>query len=307
MVVPSLSHPYLISIMSGIARQANQAGCALQVISSFENAAEERRQLENAAVRALDGMIVYPRHIETNLASYRAISLEKPVVMIDRYLPELQTDRVLFQDELAGFELTELLIQKGHRRIAWVSHEAPATSVQNRLVGHRRALQARGIPLDEDLMWLDLFPRQKLVSETPLMSLDLRKRLFQRIFATGTTLLLAANYDIALRLANCVLSGSFEHLQASARSFEAGGELRSRELAIAAFSHETSFAQPLFCPTYAYQSGEELGKRAASLLFERIQNPSLQPRSVEIPMQIVDPACDGMRPVRIPFLTQDHG
>jgi GntR family transcriptional regulator of arabinose operon len=287
MMVPSLSHPYLISIMTGIAREANRAGYALQVISSFENPADERKQLESLAERALDGVIVYPRLTEASLGLYRALAARKPLVMVDRYVAGLATDRILFQDELAGFELTGLLVKKGHRRIAWISHEAPATSVQNRLIGHRRALAAHGLALDEDLMWLDLFPRQKRVSETPLMSPELRDRLFERITATGPTALLAANYDIALRLASCVLNGNLEYLQNSDRP-ENGVR---RPVEIAAFSYETQLAVPPYCLTHAYQSGEEMGTQAAQLLFGRIQNPNVAARTVEIPMQLSDPAC----------------
>lgn len=296
MVLPSLSHPYLISIMTGIAREANRAGFALQVISSFENPIEEQTQLQNLAEQALNGLIVYPRLSEANLNLYRTLSEKKPLVMVDRYIPGLEIDRVIFQDEQAGFELTELLIKKGHQRIAWISHEAPATSVQNRLVGHRHALQKHDVVSDEDLMWLDLFPRQKRVSETPLMSLELRKHLFERIAATEPTVMLAANYDIALRVANCILSSNLEYLQKNGQTVQ---EI-SQKMEIAAFSYETGFSLPPYCLTHAYQSGEELGNKAAQLLFERIQNPSLPARAIEIPMQMNDSACEEAYPFIIP-------
>jgi DNA-binding LacI/PurR family transcriptional regulator len=302
MVVPYLSHPYLISIMAGIAREANRAGFALQVISSFENPAEERKQLESLTEdRALDGLIVYPRLNESSLNLYRNVSEKKPMVMVDRYVSGLETDRVLFQDELAGFELTELLIEKGHQRIAWISHEAPATSVQNRLVGHRRALQKHGILLDEELMWLDFFPHQKRVSETPLMSLDLRKRLFDRVFSTEPTAILAANYDIAQRMANCVVSGNLEYLQKTDRTAKDD----SRTMEIATFSYEKTFSLLPYCLTYAYQSGEELGGKATQLLFERIQNPTMPVKFIEIPMQINNSACEETHPFIIPMLHQN--
>ena len=296
MVVPSLNHPFLSSIMTGVARAANLAGYALQVISYFEDPAVERKQVTSIAEGTLDGLIVYPRLYEANLGLYRALAAKKPLVMVDRYLAGLDTDRVIYQDELAGFELTALLIQQGHRRIAWISHEAPATSVQNRLSGHRRALGAHDMAPDEDLMWLDLFPRQKRVSETPLMSLDLRERLYERICATEPTILLAANYDIALRVANCVLSGNLEYAQQSHGAED--GERRYLELA--AFSYETSLIVPPHCLIHAYQSGEELGGKAAQLLFERIQAPQVAARTIEVPMQIVDPACGERRSLMIP-------
>jgi len=288
LVLPYFAHPYLVNILTGVARAANQAGYALQVISYFENSAEEKRQIASLADRALDGLIVYPRPYEANLSDYRILAAKKPLVMVDRYLPGLETDRVLFQDELAGYELTEALIKKGHQRIAWISHEAPATSVQNRLIGHRRALSAHSLLLDEELMWLDLFPRQKRVTETPLMDLELCKRLMARIFTAEPTVLLAANYDIALRLANCVVS---ENLKSANSGIVADNDTH-KHLDIAAFSYEPSLGALPYCFTHAYQSGEELGAKAALRLFERLQTPNAPVQTLEVPMQIVDPACE---------------
>ena len=151
-------------------------------------------------------------------------------------------------------------------------------------------------------MWLDLFPRQKRVSETPLMSPELRDRLFARIYATEPTALLTANYDIALRVANCLLSASLEYLQ---RGHGVEESVR-RYLEIAAFSYETTLTVPPYCLTYAHQSGEELGTTAAQLLFERIQNPNAAVRTVEIPMQISDPACGEQHSLMIPMRQHDE-
>src|SRR2546425_13184954 len=78
--------------------------------------------------------------------------------MVDRYYPQIDTDRVVFDDEIAGFELTRRLLQRGRRRIAVISYfEVEATSVNHRLSGYRRALQEAGMPYDEDLVWLDVY------------------------------------------------------------------------------------------------------------------------------------------------------
>ena len=86
MVVPSLSHPDPYQHHDGHCAEANQAGYALQVISSFENVADERKQLASIGARALDGLVVYPRLHEASLEFYRPLAAQKPLVMVDRYV-----------------------------------------------------------------------------------------------------------------------------------------------------------------------------------------------------------------------------
>jgi GntR family transcriptional regulator, arabinose operon transcriptional repressor len=68
------------------------------------------------------------------------------VVLVDRYLPDLPTDAVLFDDFAIGYDVTSAMIDRGHRSMAVLWSETDVTSVRDRLAGHRRALRDRGLP-----------------------------------------------------------------------------------------------------------------------------------------------------------------
>ncbi|GAA5117799.1 substrate-binding domain-containing protein [Pseudonocardia adelaidensis] len=67
------------------------------------------------------------------------------VVLVDRYLPGLPTDAVLFDDFAVGHDVTVAMLDRGHRSTGVLWSEIDVTSVRDRLAGHRRALRERGL------------------------------------------------------------------------------------------------------------------------------------------------------------------
>ena len=155
-----LDHPYLLQILMGIARTSAGHQYNLQVISSYDTGNEEVQHIKEAIARHVDGIIVFPHHGYHNASLYRELQQQHfPLVMVDRYYPQIDTDCVIFDDEIAGYELAKQLLQRGRRRIAVISYfEVEATSVNHRLSGYRRALQQWGLPYHDDLIWLDIYP-----------------------------------------------------------------------------------------------------------------------------------------------------
>ena len=80
------------------------------------------------------GVIVYPAEGRETLAPYAETRrLGVPLVMVDRYRPDLATDAVTADNLAAGRELTAALIRAGHRTIATLWDETEVTSVRDRL------------------------------------------------------------------------------------------------------------------------------------------------------------------------------
>ena len=154
-----MGHPYLFSVLNGIGQEAAERRYHLQVISHYNDSAPEELFVNDAIGRGVRGIIIYPRPGYDSAALYASLRERNfPVVMVDRYYPHVPVDRVVFDDEQAGYDLTTFLISRGHKRIAVVhNYEVDVTSVRERLAGYRRALQARGLRYDEGMVWLDVY------------------------------------------------------------------------------------------------------------------------------------------------------
>jgi DNA-binding LacI/PurR family transcriptional regulator len=74
-----------------------------------------------------------------------------PVVLVDRYLRGVDTDFVVADNEALGHHFTKALLDKGHRRIGYVSSDRPVSSSDDRVAGYRRALEEAGLSYCEEL------------------------------------------------------------------------------------------------------------------------------------------------------------
>ena len=117
---------------------------------------------ERAAVRVLlgkqvDGLIVSPASMSE---AQHLVAIERsgrPLVLMDRSIPDLNVDTVVADDRVAASAATRLLTEAGHRRIAYVSatdsddplyrgpHQISLSTVLDRILGFLDASAQAGI------------------------------------------------------------------------------------------------------------------------------------------------------------------
>ena len=69
-----------------------------------------------------------------------------PVVYAYCYSTDPEVPAVLYDDQKAAFEATQLLIRRGHRSIGMIAGQSDSIHTANRILGHQEALFAAGIP-----------------------------------------------------------------------------------------------------------------------------------------------------------------
>ncbi len=267
-----LDHPYLLQILMGIARTSAGHQYNLQVISSYDTGNEEVQHIKEAIARHVDGIIVFPHHGYHNASLYRELQQQHfPLVMVDRYYPQIDTDCVIFDDEIAGYELAKQLLQRGRRRIAVISYfEVEATSVNHRLSGYRRALQQWGLPYHDDLIWLDIYPSFHRSNELP-HDTSSRERLRKYIARYKPDALLTLNDDVLERVIYDLLILRDTSLSVSAAEQKPRSSLNWMG-EIATFSHKPPAPYTPYHALSAVHSGEMLGAEATRLVIARINH-----------------------------------
>jgi len=294
-----LDHPYLFHVLMGIARTAAENHRNLQVISSYDTDDVEARHVKEAIALNVEGIIVFPHHRYQNQALYEELQRARfPLVMVDRYYPQIDTDRVVFNDETAAYQLVSRLIAKGRRRIAVISYfEVEATSVNHRLSGYRRALQEAGMPYDEDLVWLDVYQSFQRPEEL-LSGVSARERLRRRLTQFEPDALLTLNDDVLERVTYDLLILSRSVLPVSASDRKRSSSIHWTG-EIASFSHKAPAPHSPYQSMAAVHSGELLGAEAARLLVARTtRSLNDKPQVIMVPMTIVEPESDAAEPPR---------
>jgi DNA-binding LacI/PurR family transcriptional regulator len=135
-----------VSVRAGIAAECARHGHRL-VVSSTPDVDSEDAVLRRVADEGAAGLVVYLRdhsRAATTIDELRRGGV--PVVLVDRYLPSMPTDAVIFDDFAIGYDVTTAVLDRGHRALAVLWGEEDVTSVRDRLSGHYRALRDRGLP-----------------------------------------------------------------------------------------------------------------------------------------------------------------
>ncbi|HZX08404.1 LacI family DNA-binding transcriptional regulator [Kribbella sp.] len=251
------------------------AGAGYQLV--LQNSADSTEREEGAVRRALqygvDGILLYPVQGRAHPEVFAEVRRRRvPLVMIDRYRPDVPTDAVVADNTDLGLQLTAQLIAAGHERIATLWGETECTSVTDRQAGHLQALRAAGLPIRPDLTAL-----------RPYEPLDEKGRLALLAGLLGTpeppTVLLCANgYVLAMVAHDLGLLG-----------------LRVPDDVQLACMDDSGPYETLPLAGEAVLPSAELGRRATELLLERITGPAAPPQQLVLPVRLGERRTAGVR------------
>lgn len=145
--LPDLRMPYSGEMCHEFVEAAAARGLHVQIEETGTSPEREVELVSRARAQLIDGLILNPVLLKST-AVQRGVALP-PVVLIGE-VDQPIADHVWIDNVSATREITELLIEQGHRRIA-VLGANPMATAQLRLKGYRQALRAAKITSDRQL------------------------------------------------------------------------------------------------------------------------------------------------------------
>jgi len=137
------SNPFYGELLSSVEYTARQSGYHL-LLSGMET---DQSYLHIARNRGVDGIIIVGTYPSSNLDELRQTGI--PVVLVDTYIQNSGFHTIGIHDREGGRMATRYLIEKGHRKIAFVSGSIQEHGVnEKRCRGYREALEEAGIPFE---------------------------------------------------------------------------------------------------------------------------------------------------------------
>lgn len=157
-VIPKNIVGHSREIVQGFMHRSSEEDC--QVITYNLNLSEaddvsEVRFLRSVVESGVSGVVAWVTNDSGATHDFvrELVQRRFPLVLVDRYLPDIDTDFVVTDNEALGYELTAALIKRGHKRIAFVGIEDPnPSSVRDRLKGYCKALEEASLRFDEKLV-----------------------------------------------------------------------------------------------------------------------------------------------------------
>ncbi|MFL6093878.1 MAG: LacI family DNA-binding transcriptional regulator [Blastococcus sp.] len=250
LVVLDIANPFFTDVARGVEEVANAEGLAVILCNSDDRPAKEAAHLDVLTEHGVQGVLITPT-AELSPALEALRDRDVPVVLVDRQDPRSEHCSVAVDDVLGGRLAAEHLLERGHRRIAFVGGPSGLPQVHERHLGVELAVRAA--TRSDDV--LTVFSPETL---TVAGGREAGVQIIGMPAARRPTAAICANDLLALGLLQ-------EMVRNSVRVPD--------DLAIVGYD-DIDFAAAAAVPLSSVRKPRfELGRRAAELLLDEARNP----------------------------------
>lgn len=263
-VMLDATNPFFTDVARGIELAAEKADLSLFLCNSDGRSTREGAHLAHLQQQRVDGILITPVDPDSPELP-RIVQQGTPLVVVDRAASTGSFCSVTVDDRLGGRIAIEHLLDQGHTRVAFVGGPESIGQVRDRYEGACDAWREAGLP-DTDLIRVEtesLSVQEGHVAGERLAGLPRRKR---------PSAVFCANDLVAL--------GLLQHVVSS-------GQRVPEDLAIVGYD-DIAFAAGAAVPlTSVRQPRQALGRAAAELLIDEVNNPDHEHQQVEFTPELV--------------------
>ncbi len=246
-LIPDIQNPFYVDVLRGIEDVAYLNNYVLIMCNFSQDEKKEATYLDILESEAIDGLIAAPVN-EDDPRVKKIVRNGLPVVCVDRGLKGMDVDVVCVNNEGGAFQAVDYMLEQGYKRIAYIGGLSSIPSSRFREAGYRRALESRGISVDDDL----------IVNGNSSYESGVRY--------TEQLLNLSSPPDALFTGNNLITLGALEVINSRKMQIP-------QDIAVLGFD-DMNWSNALNPPLSAVrQPAYEIGKRAGELLFQRIKDP----------------------------------
>ena len=266
-VVSEIANNFFSQVIDGIESVAYDKNYQVVISQTNESADRERFHVEHFFSRSMDGLLM-AMSSESADNTYLEGIIERgmPIVFFDRVPANLPSHRVITDNKRGAFEAVQFLVKKGCKRIALLSSSKKLSNSKERLEGFKLGLIAQHLEFDENLVQYCEYGGLKQ-SEIDRAIDNLAELDYDGIFLSGDKL----------------TTGYLQALRKNAK-------LAKKPIEIVGFTN--SNLVDIFSPriTAIRQSAFEMGKQAAALLIEQIEQRGRETsfKTLVLPVELIE-------------------
>lgn len=151
-IVPRINTNFFASVIRGIEEGLHPEGYQVIICQTHE---DENREIENINTllnAQVDGILMSISNLpkENNHYIERVIQKNIPLIFFDRKKEMKNVSSVTIDDYLASYQTTQHLIEQGCEKIAYFSGDRSLEIYEDRYRGYQQALLDNNIPINED-------------------------------------------------------------------------------------------------------------------------------------------------------------
>ncbi|TFE22738.1 GntR family transcriptional regulator [Cohnella luojiensis] len=252
LLIPSMDDFFALRLIQGINSIIDESRFYLAIVLTNHSKEREKEAIVELVQKGAAGFIIFPIDAETYNEEILALKVRDfPFVLIDRYLPGVETNFVCSDSRKGSHLAVSHLWDLGHRDIAICSDSPlPTITVEERLAGYMEALKQKGAMINPALILTEFSVDYK--------NLDDDHALYRYIKNRFATAYITLNAKLGLRIASI----------ARKLNMKVPGDI-----SILTFDDPSSGIDDQGIYTHVAQSEEEIGSRAAQILIDRLIDP----------------------------------
>lgn len=151
LIIADIANPFFGKLGREIEQEAAKHGYRVVFCSSDENPEKSELQIRMLQQSLVDGYIISPP-MNSEEQIKKLIKSKIPLVLIDRYFPQIDSNYIVVDNLEASYNATNHLIAKGRKRIALVTNNLQLANMIDRQEGYRKALIDSGLGIHEELI-----------------------------------------------------------------------------------------------------------------------------------------------------------
>ncbi|GGH77209.1 GntR family transcriptional regulator of arabinose operon [Pullulanibacillus pueri] len=252
LVIPTLEDFFAIKIIQGIRKALEKQNYHLAIVITDNSKEKEEEVILQLIEKGAKGLIIFPVDAETYNEEILALKMNKfPFVLIDRYLPGVET-HVVSSDSYLGSELAvNHLWNLGHRNIAICSDSPlPTMSVSDRISGYMEALRKREALINPSLILTEF--------NIDYSKIDEKDPLYRYLKNNIATAIITLNARLGLYIKSLALKMNLKVPD---------------DLSIVTFDDPIPFYDDIGGFTHVNQFETEMGRKSVEILLKVIENP----------------------------------
>lgn len=260
-IIPDILNSFFAEVLFGIEKQCSKKGYDTLVCVSNELTQKEAEKVMLLKSGSVDGFLISLAaqtlkkgditHIKDHIDPQK-------LVLFDRLSDQIECDKVGVDDEKITYQVTKQLIEKGYKKIAFISSINNLTIGKQRKKGYLKAVSESAIVKDNNL-------------ELSLESRDaMHKNLMEWVKKNTVDAVIAADNSSGIMFKNCLLTQNSR---------------KAKKVMVIGFSNDKNALLTFPKMNYIDQNARLIGKKSAEILIKRLQSDSKKLPFVDIKIE----------------------
>jgi LacI family transcriptional regulator len=143
-VVADIANPFFSQLARIIENEASHFGYTVIFGSSDEDEIKSGALINTLLNRQVDGFIIVPT--EGTINQIRNLVRKKiPIVLLDRYFPDINISHVVLDNYQATYDATMHLVKSGFKMISMIAYKSTLIHMRERIRGYSEAMESSGL------------------------------------------------------------------------------------------------------------------------------------------------------------------